>query len=106
MFSIGRTADRSAWRCGVSEEGITMPRVGCRCATIKDANLPQRQLLWDTKRQDNRKRGRRGYDGAKKSKGRKRVKLCDMSGNLLKCVVVPADTADLEPELTSHLRRQ
>ena len=44
------------------------------------------------KRQDNRKRGRRGYDGAKKIKGRKRVELCDMSGHLLEVVVVPADT--------------
>jgi len=35
---------------------------------------------------------RRGYDGAKKIVGRKRVELCDMSGNLLEAVVVSADT--------------
>ncbi len=35
---------------------------------------------------------RRGYDGAKKINGRKRVELCDMSGNLLEAVVLPADT--------------
>jgi len=45
-----------------------------------------------TKRQDERKRGRCGYDGAKKVKGRKRVELCDMGGSLLEVVVVPADT--------------
>lgn len=37
-----------------------------------------------------RKKGPRGFDGAKRISGRKRVTLCDMSGNFLDSVVLPA----------------
>jgi len=54
--------------------------------------MPRRLKCGHPKCQDERKRGRTGYDGAKKIKGRKRVELCDMGGTLLEVVVVPADT--------------
>ena len=44
--------------------------------------------------QDNRKRGPRGYDGAKQVKGRKRFGAGDTQGNLLEAIVVPANTGE------------
>jgi putative transposase len=52
--------------------------------------------------------GPRGYDAAKKIKGRKRVLLVDTDGNLLGVQVVPADAHDhqallaLRPDLAAH----
>lgn len=46
------------------------------------------------KRQNNRKRGPRGYDGNKKVKGRKRFAASDTQGNLLESVVVPANSGE------------
>jgi putative transposase len=45
-------------------------------------------------RQDDRKRGSRGYDAGKKVKGRKRTILVDTLGLLLKVVVHEADVQD------------
>lgn len=42
----------------------------------------------------------RGYDGAKKVKGRKRVELCDTQGNLLDAFVMPADVDERTCALT------
>jgi transposase len=53
-------------------------------------------------------RGPRGYDAAKKVKGRKRVLLIDTQGDPLGVRVVPADTRDrdalhaLDPDLEAH----
>ena len=44
--------------------------------------------------QNHRKRGPRGWDGAKKVKGRKRFGASDTQGNLLESVVVPANTGE------------
>lgn len=45
-------------------------------------------------RQNDAKRGDRGYDGAKKVKGRKRHIATDTDGNLLTCVVTPANIGE------------
>jgi putative transposase len=45
-------------------------------------------------REDDRKRGPRGYDAGKKVKGRKRHILTDTQGLLLKVKVHPADIQD------------
>lgn len=49
-----------------------------------------------TKRQNDAKRGVRGYDGAKKVKGRKRHIATDTDGNLLNCVVTAANVGERE----------
>lgn len=46
------------------------------------------------KYQNHRKRGPRGWDGAKKVKGRKRFGASDTQGNLLESVVLPANTGE------------
>jgi len=46
------------------------------------------------KRQNNGKRGPRGYDGHKKVTGRKRFAASDTQGHLLESVVVPANTGE------------
>jgi putative transposase len=55
---------------------------------------PQRGDLGQPKRQDHRKRGWHGYDGAKRLNGRKRHLLVDTLGLVCKAHVTPADTSD------------
>jgi putative transposase len=54
----------------------------------------QRGEYRQSERQDDRKRGPRGYDAGKKVKGRKRTILVDTLGLLLKVVVHEADVQD------------
>ncbi len=55
---------------------------------------PQRGDLGQPERQDHRKRGPHGYDGAKKLNGRKRHLLVDTLGLVCKAHITPADTGD------------
>jgi transposase len=55
---------------------------------------PQRGDLGQPKRQDHRKGGPHGYDGAKRLNGRKRHLLVDTLGLVCKAHVTPADTSD------------
>jgi putative transposase len=55
---------------------------------------PQRGDLGQPERQDHRKGGWHGYDGAKKLNGRKRHLLVDTLGLVCKAHVTPADVGD------------
>ena len=55
---------------------------------------PQRGGAGQPERQDHRKRGPHGYDGAKKLNGRKRHLLVDTLGLICKVHVTPADVGD------------
>src|SRR5512142_3295211 len=57
---------------------------------------PERRRHRHTKREDHRKGGPRGYDAAKKVKGRKRHIAVDTSGLLLGIVVHAADIQDAD----------
>jgi putative transposase len=57
---------------------------------------PERGYLGHSVGENHRKRGVRGYDGAKKVNGRKRHLLVDTGGLLMKAKVHPADLADRE----------
>ncbi len=69
---------------------------------------PERGDLGQPERQDHRKGGPHGYDGAKKVSGRKRHLLVDTLGLVCKAHVTPADVGDRDgaAELLGRLDRR
>jgi putative transposase len=82
----------------------TRPRAG----SAGEAANPQRRDPGQPKREDHRKGGPHGYDGAKKVNGRKRHLLVDTLGLLLAVHVTPADVGDRDgaAELLRRLDRR
>jgi hypothetical protein len=64
----------------------------------RSASEPERGHLRQPVGEDHRKRGTRGYDGAKKVNGRKRHLLVDTGGLVMKAKVHPALTSLIEKE--------
>lgn len=74
-----------------SRAGIVACRGALRSKTQYFPHSGQRGFA---KREEHGKRGPRGYDGAKKLCGRKRMTLCDAGGNWLESIVIPANTGE------------
>ena len=86
-------------------------RAGAACSRAGPAGSTahaQRRDLGQPKRQDHRKGGPHGYDGAKKVNGRKRHLLVDTLGLLLAVHVSPANVSDRDgaAELLCRLDRR
>jgi putative transposase len=87
------------WRIDGSWEKMHATLCGSEPAFGKVAEQLQARPSWSLGQpvgEDLRKRGVRGYDGAKKVNGRKRHLLVDTNGLVMKAKVHPVDLADRE----------